>query len=81
MNKDQIKLIMDEMRLRKDYPGTDLEPLFGLALSSFPKDLWVTKECIVQSLRWHSLNFDGSINEFMLNEFINLLKIKRVNMF
>ena len=35
MNKAEIKIVTNELREGKTYPGVDTDPLLGLALSDF----------------------------------------------
>ena len=91
MTKQEIKIVIDELRERKSYvdfnsPTAAREideltaPLCGLGLSDFPKKKIVRKESIVHFLRWQCFYLDGTIHEEELQNCLYLLKEKQVIM-
>ena len=71
MNKREIKLVVDEVRMGKMYEKVSIDSLDGCAY--FQEKKKIRKEVIVQFLRWQALNLDGSINDEMLTEAVDCL--------
>lgn len=80
MTKQDMRVVVDELRLHKTYPEVDDTPLEGLALRDFPYGKHVRKECVVKFLNWQCLRLDGTIDEEELTQDMFLLKKKRVIM-
>ena len=80
MTKVEIKEVVNDLRNGKTYPGVDTSPLFGLALSDFPKGKYVRKEVISNLLNWQCQLLNGEIDENELDECITWLREKRVVM-
>jgi len=79
MNKAEIKIVTNELREGKTYPGVDTDPLLGLALSDFETGKYVRKEVIVNFLNWQCMYIFGGIDDDELTNCLHLLK-KRVVM-
>ena len=80
MTKADIIQVVDDLRNGKTYPGVDTSPLFGLALSDFPKGKFVRKEVISNMLNWQCMLLNGNIDENELDDCIVWLKQKKVVM-
>lgn len=80
MTKQDIKIVVDELRKGVHYPEVDDTPLHGLALPDFEKGKIVRKEVIVNFLNWQTAFLGGGFDEEELTQDISLLKQKRVVM-
>lgn len=80
MTKQEIKLVVDELRSGESYPDVSIAPLTGCGLSDFPKRKHIRKEVIVQHLRWQCLFLNGNIDEEELCYNLEILKDKKVIM-
>ena len=80
MTKKELTLVTRELKEGISYPDTDLTPLWGCALSTFPLFKFVSKEVIVMHLRWQCLMFNGNIDEDELSNCLEILKHKKVIM-
>jgi hypothetical protein len=80
MNKEEIKVVVQELREGISYPETDIGPLYGCGLDDFPKNKMIRKEVIVMHLRWQCLFFNGNIDEQELSNSLFILKDKKVIM-
>ena len=80
MTKQDVKVVVDEVRKGVQYPDVDDTPLHGLALPDFPYGKHVRKEVIVRFLNWQSCYIGGGIDEVELTEDLRLLKQKKVIM-
>lgn len=80
MTKAEIKVVVEDLRNHKTYPGVETEPLCGLALSDFPFGKYVRKEVISNFLNWQCAYLDGTFDEPELDNCLQLLKKKRIIM-
>lgn len=80
MNKADLKIVVDEFREGKSYPGTEILPLEGCGLPDFPIGKIIRKEVIVMHLRWQALYLNGNIDEEELSSCLDILKTKKVIM-
>lgn len=80
MTKNEIKLVVDELREGKSYPDTDISPLSGCRLIDFPIGKIIRKEVIVMHLRWQALYLNGKIDEEELSSCLEIFKSKKVIM-
>jgi hypothetical protein len=80
MNKNEIKLVVDELRKGITYPGVETDPLHGCGLSDFPIGKHVRKEVIVNMLNWQCIYLNGNIDETELDNMIDILKSKKIIM-
>ena len=80
MNKNELSKVTRELKDGVSYPGIDISPLTGCALSDFPLRKIVSKEAIVMHLRWQCLFLNGNIDEEELSNCLHILKDKKVIM-
>lgn len=80
MTKEEIKIVVDELREGKYYNEIDISPMSGCGLPNFKKGKMIRKEVIVMHLRWQCININGDINEVELSYELQLLKDNKIIM-
>lgn len=80
MTKNDVQIVVSELKDGVSYPDVDISPLTGCGLPDFPDRKFVSKEVVVSHLRWQCLQFNGEIDENQLSEEIAVLRAKRVVM-
>jgi len=80
MNKKELIIVTRELKEGKSYPNADISIFDGFALPNYPKNNIISKETIVQMLRYQTMQFNGEINEQELSNCLYLLKAKKVIM-
>lgn len=80
MTKQDLKILVDELRNDVSYPDVDTSPLFGCGLPEFPKRKIIRKEALLMHLRWQCLFLNGNIDEEELCTNLQIFKDKRIIM-
>ncbi len=80
MTKNDVIVLVNELRENVMYPDADDVPLHGLGLPDFQKGKHIRKEAIVKFLNWQCRYLGGGFDEEELTECLRLLKVKRVVM-
>lgn len=80
MNKKELKIVTRELKDGKSYPDADIWVFDGFGLPDYPKGKAISKEAIVQMLRYQTIQLNGSIDEEELSNCLYLLKAKQVIM-
>jgi hypothetical protein len=80
MNKNDIRVVVNELRKGTHYPGVEDTPLYGIGLSDFETGKFVRKEAIVNFLNWQCGRFDGTLDEEELTNCVSLFKEKHIIM-
>lgn len=80
MTKQDLKILVDELRNDVSYPDVDTSPLFGCGLPEFPKRKIVRKEALLMHLRWQCIFLNGNIDEEELCYNLEIFKDKKIIM-
>ncbi len=80
MTKQDVLVVVKELRENVIYEDVDDSPLHGLGLNDFSVGKYVRKEAIVKFLNWQCRYLGGGIDENELENCISLLKQKKVIM-
>ena len=80
MTKQELQTVVRELKSGVQYDGVNIEPLHGLGCSDFLGDFTgkkvVSKEVIVQFLRYQCCCLNGLFDEVELSNDLELLKRK-----